>query len=97
MSDVLTLGKVKTALRITTDQFDDQLYTLIEAAQIDLGIAGVILPDSLDAVVTLAIETFCQLHFGESDQYDRLKRSYDEQKAQLSTATGYTDFNVGAS
>lgn len=97
MSDVLTLGKVKTALRITTDQFDDQLYTLIEAAQIDLGIAGVILPDSLDAVVTLAIETFCQLHFGEPDQYDRLKRSYDEQKAQLSTATGYTDFNVGAS
>lgn len=97
MSEVSTLEKVKTALRITTNQFDDQLNTLIEAAQLDLGIAGVVVPDTLDAVVTLAIETYCQLHFGEPDQYDRLKKSYDEQKAQLSTATGYTDFNVGAS
>lgn len=94
MSDVSTLEKVKTALRITTNQFDDELNTLIEAAQLDLGIAGVIVPAELDAVVTLAIETYCKCHFGELDQYDRLKKSYDEQKAQLSTATGYTDFLV---
>ena len=30
--------------------------------------------------------------FGEPDEYDRLKKSYDEQKAQLSTCTGYTDW-----
>jgi hypothetical protein len=27
---------------------------------------------------------------GLSEDYDRLKRSYDEQKAQLSNASGYT-------
>ena len=88
------LEKVKLALRITTNAFDSELSDLIEAAKIDLGIAGVIIPVltdvPIDAIVTKAIITYCKLNFGEPDQYDRLKRSYDEQKAQLSMATGYT-------
>ena len=84
------LEKVKLALRITTDAFDSELNNLILAAQTDLGIAGVVLPDELDAISTVAITTYCKLHFGEPDEYDRLKASYDEQKAQLSMATGYT-------
>lgn len=86
------LAKVKTALRITTNAFDDELNGLIAAAQLDLGIAGVIIPQNIDALVTLAIITYCKLHFGEPDNWDRLKKSYDEQKAQLSMATGYTDW-----
>lgn len=84
------LTKVKLALRITTDAFDSELNELIEAAQIDLGIAGVVVPDEIDAIVSRAIITYCKIHFGEPDEYDRLKASYDEQKAQLSMATGYT-------
>lgn len=84
------LEKVKLALRITTEAFDDELEGLIDAAKIDLGIAGVTLPDTLDAICERAIITYCKVHFGEPDEYDRLKASYDEQKAQLSMATGYT-------
>lgn len=88
------LEKVKLALRITTNAFDSELSDLIEAAKIDLGIAGVTIPVltdvPIDAIITKAIITYCRLNFGEPDQYDRLKRSYDEQKAQLSMATGYT-------
>lgn len=84
------LEKVKLALRITTDAFDSELNDLIAAAQTDLGIAGVKLPEELDAICSIAITTYCKLHFGEPDEYDRLKASYDEQKAQLSMATGYT-------
>ena len=88
------LEKVKLALRITTDAFDDELLDLIEAAKIDLGIAGVDVPvttdQAADVIVNKAIITYCKLNFGEPDQYDRLKASYDEQKAQLSMATGYT-------
>ena len=84
------LEKVKLALRITTDAFDSELTDLISAAQMDLGIAGVVIPDEIDAIVSRAITTYCKLNFGEPDDYDRLKRSYDEQKAQLSMATGYT-------
>lgn len=86
------LEKVKMALRITTTALDDELTDLIEAAKLDLGIAGVILPDSLDALCNKAIITYCKMSFGIPEDYDRLKRSYDEQKAQLSTATGYTDW-----
>lgn len=86
------LEKVRTALRITTTAFDEELTDLIDAAQIDLGIAGVVLPEDLDAICTRAIITFCKMSFGLPEDYDRLKRSYDEQKAQLVTATGYTDW-----
>lgn len=88
------LEKVKLALRITTTAFDSELTDLIEAAKLDLGIAGVVVPTTtdsdLDDLIRKAIITYCKLNFGEPDQYDRLKRSYDEQKAQLSMATGYT-------
>lgn len=86
------LEKVKMALRITTDAYNSELNDLIDAAELDLGIAGVVLPDTLDAICTRAIITYCKLHFGQPDNYDRLKASYDEQKAQLSMATGYTEW-----
>lgn len=91
------LTAVKLALRITTTAFDDELNQLIEAAKMDLGIAGVTVPvtteSDLDQIIQRAIITYCKLNFGELDRvemYDRLKASYDEQKAQLSMATGYT-------
>lgn len=86
------LEKVKLALRIKTEAFDDELTDLIEAAKLDLGIAGVELPEEIDALVGKAVITYCKMSFGLPEDYDRLKRSYDEQKAQLSTATGYTDW-----
>lgn len=84
------LDLVKLALRIKTDAFDDELNMLIAAAQTDLGIAGVELPETLDPICQKAIMTYCRMNFGEPGDYDRLKASYDEQKAQLSMATGYT-------
>lgn len=87
---MVLLDKVKMALRITTAAFDDELLDLISAAKTDLGIAGVTLPAELDAICNRAVVTYCKIHFGEPDDYDRLKASYDEQKAQLSMATGYT-------
>ena len=86
------LEQVKLALRISTTAYDTELTYLIEAARLDLGVAGVVLPDGLDALVQRAIITYCKMSFGLPEDYDRLKRSYDEQKAQLSTATGYTDW-----
>ena len=88
----MTLDKVKMALRITTNAYDEELTDLIEAAKLDLGIAGVLLPSTIDEICDRAIITYCKMHFGLPEDADRLKRSYDEQKAQLVTATGYTDW-----
>ena len=87
-----TLDKVKMGLRIKTSAYDEELTDLIAAAQTDLGIAGVVVPSTLDEIVTRAITTYCKMSFGLPEDYERLKRSYDEQKAQLVTATGYTDW-----
>lgn len=95
MSETNTiLQDVKLALRITTDAFDSELSNLIDSANLDLGIAGVVIPSNLDSICKTAIITYCKLHFGEPDEYDRLKKSYDEQKAQLSMHTGHTDWGV---
>ena len=82
------LDKVKLALRISTNAFDSELTDLIAAAKQDLGIAGVEIPNAIDEIVTRAIITYCKMSFGLPEDYDRLKRAYDEQKAQLSNATG---------
>ena len=86
------LASAKMAKRITTTAFDDQITRLLQTAILDMGVAGVEVPDTIDALVETAAITYFLMHFGDPDNYDRLKASYDEQKAQLSTCTGYTDW-----
>ena len=84
---------VKLALRLTTDAYNSQLQDLVDAALLDLGIAGVSHDESTgNALVKQAVVTYCCLHFGSPADYDKLERSYNEQKAQMQTATGYTNW-----
>lgn len=90
--DAGTLASLKMALRISTDAFDAELTQLAQAAIGDLYIAGVrgsgvVLTDPL---VLRAVTTYVKMNFGLPEDYDKLKASYDEQKAQLGMATGYT-------
>lgn len=91
------LRKVKIALRrANTNVFDAEIKGLIEAACEDLGIAGVVdgnepvTSSTTSPILIRAICTYCKMNFGETDEYEHLKRSYDEQKAQLSMHTGNT-------
>ncbi len=90
MADSAILTATKLALRITTDAFDAEITDLINGALRDLGIAGVTEDDTDNELIRRAVITYAKMHFGDPDNYDRLKASYDEQKAQLSMATGYT-------
>lgn len=89
------LDKVKIALRITTTAYDTELTSLINAALKDMGIAGVNSFESTttDQLIITAVTTYVKMNFGTVSDYDRLKASYDEQKAQLVTATGYTTWS----
>lgn len=93
------LQKLKNALQISSDVFDDELNDLIEAAVIDLHLAGAnndttIKVDSTDAIVIRAIISYCCFHFeqihGDLKRAESLKAAYYEQKSMLGTATGYT-------
>lgn len=68
----------------------------VEAAGVSLTVAAttageIVTDDSTitDQLLIRAIITYVRLHFGSPDDYDRLERSYNEQKAQLITASGY--------
>lgn len=91
------LDDVKISLRVTTNAYDSEISDLINSAKKDLQIAGIMesvtvsTADMNKAVVT-AIKTYCKMNFGNPQNYENLKKSYDEQKAQMSMSTGYTDW-----
>lgn len=87
------LEKVKLSLRITSSRYDSELNDLIAAALLDMGLAGVETLETSDSLIIRAVTTYCKMNFGAPADYDRLKASYDEQKAQLGMATGYTSWS----
>lgn len=48
--------------------------------------------DTQDPLIRRAVITYCRANFWPTGDYDKLKASYDEQKAQLRMTTNYTDW-----
>lgn len=94
MATTEMITAAKLAKRMTTNAYDTDVSRLLDAAALDLGVAGVEIPEPMDVLVENAMITYFLMNFGEPDNYDKLKKSYDEQKAQLATCTGYTDWLV---
>ena len=92
------LDKVKLALLIDGNDFDNEIIDLIGSAFIDLNIGGID-PDitvyaTTDPALVRAVTTYCGYQFelmhGTLERSNAYKKSYDEQKAQLGMSTGYT-------
>lgn len=83
------LDRVKVALRIKGDAYNVELEDLVDSALADLGIAGIDKLSNADPLIRTAVVTYCKLNFGNPDQANRLKSSYDEQKAQLAMCSDY--------
>ena len=92
MVDQSLIYSAKMAGRITTDFYDVEVERLLNAAMLDLGVAGVVIPSEVDDLVRQAAITYFLMNFGQPDNYDRLKASYDEQKAQLLMSSAYTNW-----
>ncbi len=83
------LNDAKLAMRITTTAYDDEISRLLTAGAADLGIVDVDANDTTDPLIAQALITFTRLHFGSPSDVEYLKRSYDEQKAQLISNRNY--------
>ena len=92
MASATLIAAAEKALRIVTTSFEDEIGSLLDAALLDMGVAGVTVPTEIDALVQQAAITYVKMNFGQPDEYERLKRSYDEQKAQLASCIGYTNW-----
>lgn len=93
------LEDVKVACRVTSTAFNTELDDLISSAFKDLGITDInasllVESDTIEPLIKQAVITYCKMHFGfQSDgYYERLKASYDEQKAQLLMSSAYTEW-----
>lgn len=94
------LDDVKVVCRVTTVTYDTELTDLISSAFDDLGITDIdpnkLTETNIDPLIKRAVLTYCKMNFGYAtltgDQYDRLKKSYDEQKSQLLMSSSYTNW-----
>lgn len=92
MASAELIAKAKLARRIKTNAYDTQISDLLDAAFLDMGVAGVVIPSPADVLVETAAITYVGMRFGQPDDYAELRDAYNEQKAQLSMCTGYTDW-----
>lgn len=97
------LDSVKVACRVASDAYDEELNDLIAAAFCDIGITdvvtGMLNERDADPLIVQAVKTYCRIHHPydgmESGVLERLKASYDEQKAQLLMSSAYTNWGDG--
>lgn len=98
MADTL-LKDAKLVLRISDEctDFDTEIQSLVDASLADMGLAGVEEREETDPLIERAVMTFVKMNFGEikTDVYNRLKTSYDEQKAQLSMSLDHRSVEDG--
>lgn len=94
----MLIDKVKVATRISVIDYDGELNDLIAAAFHDLGITDIksemLTEEGIDPLIERAVITYCKMNFGylSTDQYQKFKAAYDEQKAQLLMSSTYTDW-----
>lgn len=84
---------VKGALRVTTDApgIISEIENLINAAKIDLEIAGVKYIED-DPLIQRAVIFYCKGHFGfDNPEAERFLRSYEMLKQHLSLSGDYRE------
>ena len=87
--ELMALAKAGAAdLRLAGVDFTgDVIYTVSTSATTETWTDNSTITDQL---TIQAIKTYVRQHFGQPSDYDRVKASYDEQKAQLMASTGHT-------
>lgn len=83
MEEIITLVKLQKMW--TTSAFDPLIISKIEAAVRDLQSIGISGSYEADPLIREAVITYCVMNLGkiEPNEYDRLKRAYDEIRGQL--------------
>lgn len=95
------LDKVKTALQLSDDTFDDEITSMIEEAKKDMTFAGIdektISEAGTDYSYEQAVVLYCVYRFevlhGSMNRAETLEKIYNEQKRMLGMASGYTTWS----
>ena len=84
MDEIIKLVKLQKMW--TTSAFDELIMSKAQAAMSDMAIVGI--PEMSDPLYREAVVTYCVMNLGKIDpqEYDRLKKAYDEMRSQMQTA-----------
>lgn len=88
------LEKVKLAMAITSNAFDSEILDLIDAALLDLGIAGVDSSLIHDKLIQRAVITYCRMMFHSPADFENLRLAYESLKGSMAISTGYTEWGA---
>lgn len=90
------LELIKTALRVTTDAFDDEIQVYIDDCIKSMNKLGVVAAtaDTNDPQIMTAVMAYCKWKFGHSDEKDAWQHIYEEKLAELKMQSGYTDWGT---
>lgn len=86
------LAKVKLAMAITSNAYDEEIQDLIDAALLDLGVAGVNNALIHDKMIQRAVITYCRMMFHSPADFENLRWAYESLKGQMAISTPYTDW-----
>lgn len=88
------LEKIKLALRVTTDSFDEEIQLLIDDCITSMNKLGIVaaVDGTDDPQIQTAVMAYCKWKFGSSDEKDAWRAIYEEKLAELKMQTGYTDW-----
>ena len=87
------LEKIKLALRIDSDDLDEEIQDSIEAARADLKLSGVLeyKIDDSDSLIVRAIKVYCKAEFStDNTEAERYRKSYEMLKDHLCLSTDYS-------
>lgn len=82
----MMIENVKSALRITTSDMDDDINDLIRAAKADLRMSGVRIIQDTDPLTIQAVKLYCKAHFGDNDSNNKFLNAYQALKISMSLA-----------
>ena len=86
------LSACRSALRITSTDYDDEISTLIAASKADLVRGGVLADSALDTdpLVRTAVICYVKGMFGlDNDEADRYMAAYQSMLSALKCSSGY--------
>lgn len=86
------LEKVKLALPIKSDAYNDDISQLISACKIDLGLAGINKIYDTDSLTVQAVIFYCKAYFRATDTTsERYKKAYENLKNAMALSGEYTE------
>ncbi len=91
------LNKVKLALRINNNAYDEEINDLISACKKELELAGIASSniDDKDPIIIRAIIFYCKSNFGlDNDEHEKWLLSYESLKSFLCLNYRKGDSNV---